>query len=73
MLIKVKAFPSAKEEKIIKKKEDEFELMTFEAPVNGEATRRIIEMLQEYFNLPPGKVKIVKGFKERNKIFDIKL
>jgi uncharacterized protein YggU (UPF0235/DUF167 family) len=73
MLIKVKAFPSAKEEKITKKKEDEFEVMTFEAPVNGEATRRIIEMLQEYFDVPSGKVKIVKGFKERNKIFDIKL
>jgi uncharacterized protein (TIGR00251 family) len=73
MLIKVKAFPSAKEEKIVKKKEDEFEVMTCAAPADGEATRRIIEMLQEYFNLPSGKVKIVKGFKERNKIFDIKL
>ncbi len=72
MLIKVKAFPCAKEEKVIKKEKDEFEVYVCEAPVRGEATKRIIEVLVEYFDVSPGCVKLVKGFKERSKIFDIK-
>lgn len=72
MLIKVKAKPCSKEEKIIKKKEDQFEVMVCEAPIRGEANKRIIEVLTRYFNVPLGHVKMVKGFKESNKIFDIK-
>jgi uncharacterized protein YggU (UPF0235/DUF167 family) len=72
MLIKVKAITCAKEEKITKKKDDQFEVMVYEAPVRGEANKRIIDILGKYFNVPAGRVKIVKGFKESNKIFDIK-
>jgi hypothetical protein len=52
MLIKVKAFPNSKEEKIVNK--------------------RIIELIADYFNVPQHKAKMIKGFKESSKIFDIK-
>ncbi|MFA5228474.1 MAG: DUF167 family protein [Candidatus Paceibacterota bacterium] len=72
MLIKVKANPSSKEDKVIKKNEDSFEVFVRADAQRNMANKRIIELLAEYFNLPQYKVKIIKGFKESNKIFDIK-
>lgn len=71
MLIKVKAVPSAKKEIIIEKKKDSFEIRIKEKPVEGKASKKIIEILADYFNVEKGKIKIIKGFKERNKIFEI--
>jgi uncharacterized protein YggU (UPF0235/DUF167 family) len=36
------------------------------------ANKRIIELLAEYFNLPQYRIKMIKGFKESNKIFNIR-
>ena len=71
MLIKVKVFPVSKEEKIIKKKEDSFEIKVKERPIRGEANRAVVDVLSNFFNIPKNKVKLVKGFKQRNKIFEI--
>ena len=73
MLIKVKASPSAKEDKVIKKGEDSFEVLTEAKAQKNEANKKIIELLAEYFKLPQYKVKLVKGFKKSNKVFDIKI
>ena len=71
MLIKVKVFPASKEEKIIKKKEDSFEVKVKEKPIRGEANRAVIDVLSNFFNVSRNKVKLIKGFKQRNKIFEI--
>lgn len=73
MLIKVKVFPASKEERIIKKKEDSFEVKVKEKPIRGEANKAVIDVLSNFFNIPKNKVKLVKGFKQRNKIFEITL
>ena len=73
MLIKVKAFPHSKEEKIIKKSENSFYIYVREKPVNNEANFAIFKALSAYFGIPSGKIRLVKGGKERNKIFDITL
>ncbi|UZE92943.1 MAG: DUF167 domain-containing protein [Candidatus Nealsonbacteria bacterium] len=49
MLIKVKVFPASKEEKIIKKKEDSFEIRVKEKPIRGEANRAVIDVLSNFF------------------------
>lgn len=72
MLIKVKAIVLSKEDKVIKKSEDSFEVFVKAEAQRNMANKRIIELLAEYFNLPQYKVKIIKGFKESNKIFNIK-
>jgi hypothetical protein len=72
MLIKVKAFPCSKEDKVVKKKEDNFDVFVEAEAERNMANKRIIELLAEYFDLPQTKVKMVKGFKESSKIFDIK-
>ena len=71
MLIKVKAFPNSKTEEIIKKAEDSFDVKVKEKPVMGQANRAIIAVLAGYFKIPQNKIRLVKGFKDRNKIFDI--
>lgn len=71
MLIKVKVFVGAKKEEIIKKSEDSFEVKVKERPVRGEANKRVVEILSLYFKILKGKIRIVKGSKQRNKIFKI--
>lgn len=71
MLIKVKVFPGSKKEEIRRKKKDSFEVKIKEKPVRGEANRAVINVLSNFFNVPKNKVKLIKGFKQRNKIFKI--
>jgi uncharacterized protein YggU (UPF0235/DUF167 family) len=71
MLIKVKVFPNSKEEKIIKKKGDGFEVKVKEKAIRGEANKAVIDVLSIFFNVPKNKIKLIKGFKQRNKIFKI--
>jgi uncharacterized protein YggU (UPF0235/DUF167 family) len=71
MLIKVKVFPGSKKEGIVKKRSDSFDVKVREKPVRGEATRAVINVLSNFFDIPENKVKLIKGFKKRNKIFEI--
>ena len=71
MLIRVKVFPNSKKEEIIKKLEDSFEICVREKPIRGLANKAVIRSLAFYFKLPESKIRLVKGFRERNKIFEI--
>jgi len=71
MLIKVKVFPSSKKEGIVKKSEDSFEVKVKEKPERGLANKEVIRILSSYFKIPESKTRVVKGFKQRNKIFKI--
>lgn len=71
MLIKVKVIPEAKEIKITKKSIDSFEVKVKIKPIQGAATREVKYLLSKYFKVDISKVRLIKGFKERNKIFDI--
>ena len=71
MLIKVKAFPGVKKEEIIRKSEDSFEIKVKEKPVMGLANKRIITILSFYFKIPESKIRLIKGAKQKNKIFKI--
>ena len=71
MLIKVKVFPQSKEDSIIKKSEDSYVVGVREKAERGEANKRVKEILAEYFQVSPGKVRLIKGGKKPNKIFEI--
>ncbi|MCK4781714.1 DUF167 domain-containing protein [Candidatus Parcubacteria bacterium] len=70
MLIKVKVFPDSIKQEIIKKSQDSFEIKVKEAPIRGEANRAVIKVLAEHF--PNQSVRLIKGFRERNKVFEVK-
>ena len=72
MLIKVKVFPNSKKKEIIKKSEDSYTVMVKEMPVRGLANMAVLRALSFYFKIPEGNIRLVKGFRERNKIFEIK-
>jgi len=71
MLIKVKVFPRTKKEKIVKKEKDSFEVFVREKPEKGLANQRVKEILASYFNLSENRLKLIKGGKSKNKIFEI--
>jgi len=73
MLIKVKVFPNSKREGIIKKSEDSFGIKIKEKPEKGLANREVMNVLSSYFKIPLSKIRLIKGFKQRNKIFEIKI
>jgi len=71
MLIRVKVFPNSKREGIIKKSNDSFEVKIKEKPIKGLANRAVINILSLYFKVSTSEIRLVKGFRQRNKIFEI--
>lgn len=70
-MIRVKVFPNSKKEEIIEKSKDRFEVKVKEKPIKGLANKAVINILSLYFKVPVSRIRLVKGFKERNKIFMI--
>ncbi len=70
MLIKVKVHPEAKKEALIKKG-DNFEIWIREKPIRGQANQAVINALADYFECPRSDIRLIKGFRQRNKIFEI--
>lgn len=71
MLIKVMAYPNSKNAEVVKKAEDSYDVYVREKAQRGEATRAIASLLAIYFEVPLEKMRLVKGFKEPHKIFEI--
>jgi len=71
MLIKVKVFPNSKKEEIIRKSEDSFDVKVKEKPMKGKANKAVFDLLADYFEIPRGKIRLVKGSRQRNKVFKI--
>lgn len=72
MLIKVKVFPDFGDEEVIKKSEGSFEVYVKEKPIRGLANEAVMRALSIYLNIPRVKIRLIKGFKERNKIFAVR-
>ncbi len=69
--VKVKVFPVSKRERVIKKSDDNFEIYVKEKPENGKANKAVIAALAAYFNIRESHFKLIKGHRQRNKIFEI--
>ncbi|MBD3207941.1 MAG: DUF167 domain-containing protein [Candidatus Nealsonbacteria bacterium] len=71
MLVKVKVFPLSKKEGVERKSQNSFEVKVKEKPLQGKANQRVTEVLASFLKLPASKVRLVRGSKRRNKIFEI--
>ena len=71
MLIKVRVFANSKKKEVIKKKENSFDIKIKSKPIMGQANKEAILALADYFNVAKSEIKLIKGFKQRNKIFEI--
>lgn len=72
MIIRVKVFPSAGKKEIIKKADDIFEIWVKEKPIKGQANRAVVSALAEHLNIPRENIKLIRGFQQRNKVFNVK-
>jgi uncharacterized protein len=72
MLIKVKVFPESKDREVIKKTADSFDVKVKEKPQMGRANEAVISLLSYYFEISRKKIRLIKGAKDRHKIFEIK-
>lgn len=75
MHIKVHAYPDAGEEALIQKEDNLFEVFVREAPQDGQANKRITELVREFFVSKTGKenvhLRLVSGARSPHKIFHI--
>ena len=72
MLIKVKVFVGSKKEEIFQKSEDSFDVRVKEKAERGQANRAVRRVLAEHLKISSSKIRIVKGARKPNKIFEIK-
>jgi uncharacterized protein YggU (UPF0235/DUF167 family) len=73
MKITIKVKTNSKIEGVEKSADNTYVVRTRVAPVEGQANLRVIELLAQYFKLPKSSIKIVRGLKSKNKIFEIKV
>ena len=71
MLIKVIVTPNAKEARVTKTSETDYEVRVDERATEGKANKRLVEILSEHFNIPKSKIAILKGTKSRDKIVKV--
>lgn len=71
MLIRVKVFPGSKKKEIIKKSDGRFEVKVKAKPERGMANEAVIDALSSYFGVSASKIKLIKGSREKNKMFKI--
>lgn len=71
MKIYIQARPSAKEEKVEPIREGHFKVSVKEPPVGGAANKAIAKAIANYFNVAPSGVRLVSGFRTRQKVFEV--
>jgi len=70
MKIQVKVKPSSKTEEL-SQEGDSFIIKVKEPPKEGKANQAVIKLLAEHFGVPQSKVRILSGFKSRNKVIEV--
>ena len=71
MLLRVKVKPSSKKEEVKKISESEYEVKVSAPPERGKANERLREILADFFGVPKGRVKILRGHTSRIKLVEI--
>jgi len=72
MKIFVKVRPRAKKEKMEKISETNFKVWVKEPPAEGRANRAVIRAFAGYLGVSLSKVKIISGFKSKEKVLEIR-
>jgi uncharacterized protein YggU (UPF0235/DUF167 family) len=71
MYIKVTVTAKAKEEKIIRKPNNRFDVFVREKAERNMANTRVIDLIAREFNIVRGKVRIVNGHQSPSKILSV--
>jgi hypothetical protein len=71
MKINVLVVPNSKDSGLTKVDETNYKIRVDAPALDGKANKHLIEILAEHFNVSKSSIKILKGFKNRNKIVSI--
>jgi len=70
MKIQVKVKPNSKSEEV-SREGDSFIVRVKEPPREGKANQAVITLLAEHFGVPKSRVRILSGFRSKNKVIEI--
>ena len=70
MKIQVKVRPNSKTEEV-SREGDSFVVKVKEPPREGKANRAVIRLLAQHFGVSQTQVKILSGFRSRNKLVEV--
>jgi hypothetical protein len=70
MKIQVKVKPRSKTEEL-SREGDGFIVKVKEPPKEGKANQAVIKLLAEHFGVPQSQVRILSGFRSRNKVIEV--
>ena len=70
MKIQVKVKPSSKTEEV-SQEGDSFIVKVKEPPKEGKANQAVIKLLAEHFGVSQSQVRILSGFRSRNKVIEV--
>jgi uncharacterized protein (TIGR00251 family) len=70
MKIQIKVKPNSKTEEI-SREGDNFIVKVKEPPKEGKANQAVIKLLAEHFGVPQRQVRILSGFRSRNKVVEV--
>ena len=71
MILNVKVIPKAKTNHIQEVNAGCLKVHLKAPPVNGKATKELIEILSEYYKVKRSQISIIRGERSRNKIVEI--
>lgn len=71
--IKVKVQPKAKKVGVEKISDNTYKVRVHAAPEKGAANKEVIVSLAAYFDVPPSRVRIVKGKTSRTKLIEVEI
>ena len=70
MKIQVKVKPNSKTDEV-SREGDSFIVKVKQPPKEGKANQAVIKLLAEHFGVPRSQVRILSGFKSRNKVIEV--
>jgi uncharacterized protein (TIGR00251 family) len=70
MKIQIKVKPNSRTEEVTQEG-DSFIVKVKELPKEGKANQAVIKLLAEHFGVPQSQVRILSGFRSRNKVVDV--
>ena len=70
MKIQVKVKPNSRSEEV-SREGDSFIVRVKEPPREGKANQAVIKLLAEHFGVPKSRVRILSGFRSKNKVIEV--
>ena len=71
MIVSVLVKPGSSQEKVVEGSEGNLVVFTHARAHDGEANKKVIQILAEHYGVSKSQVKLVRGAKGRAKVFEI--